>query len=243
MDWVFDENQKLTYDNPVFIEQCKRQKKNFDALNTGWVPQRRLDEIAEDEIAEDEDLEEPEEITAEDEANMFIDSEEDENEDDVINSLSDKAEDKPKEESKQPGVVADKPPDISMDDLDTLFSNLKDNEELEESEEFEDDEDSEDVEDSEDEDSEDDENSENDDVTDSESEVELKTSDEIKPENNLEPEASSNISLDFEDISEPVTVVSEEPKRLKIKIKSDQTPKIKLKANNTIKIKLKKPEE
>lgn len=69
-DWMFDEDQKLSYNNPVFVELCKRQGKNFDELNTGWVPQHKIgeepeeeeDEIEEeeDEFEEDEDLDEDE---------------------------------------------------------------------------------------------------------------------------------------------------------------------------------------
>ena len=43
-DWEFDTNQKLTYQNPVFEEQCKVRGLKFDELNTGWVKQHRLDE-------------------------------------------------------------------------------------------------------------------------------------------------------------------------------------------------------
>lgn len=53
-DWEFDEDQKLSYNNPVFIELCKRRGKNFDELNTGWVPQHKLGE-AENESDDDED--------------------------------------------------------------------------------------------------------------------------------------------------------------------------------------------
>jgi len=54
MDWEFDEEQKLTYENPVFEEQCKRRGRNFDELNTGWVEQIYMEESDED---EDEDIE------------------------------------------------------------------------------------------------------------------------------------------------------------------------------------------
>jgi len=54
-DWEFDEDQKLSYNNPVFVELCKRRGKNFDELNTGWVPQHPLDE---DQVEEEEEIEE-----------------------------------------------------------------------------------------------------------------------------------------------------------------------------------------
>ena len=53
-DWEFDENQKLTYNNPVFTEQCKRRGRNIDELNTGWVPQHKIGEEPEDEVVDDD---------------------------------------------------------------------------------------------------------------------------------------------------------------------------------------------
>ena len=50
-DWEFDTNQKLTYNNPVFADQCKIRGVNFDELNVGWKKQHRLDEPCD----EDED--------------------------------------------------------------------------------------------------------------------------------------------------------------------------------------------
>lgn len=45
-DWVFDESQRLTYDNPVYIEQCKRKGKEMD--DSGFVEQFRVKEEKED---------------------------------------------------------------------------------------------------------------------------------------------------------------------------------------------------
>ena len=73
-DWEFDTDQKLTYNNPVFIEQCKRRGLKFDELNKGWVPQYKLDEKDDDiEEVDDEDdeLEDDEEI---DEDELFVSS-------------------------------------------------------------------------------------------------------------------------------------------------------------------------
>ena len=50
-DWVFDEEQKLTYDNPVFIEQ--KNRKHEEIKDEGWVPQHKVDESPED-IKEEE---------------------------------------------------------------------------------------------------------------------------------------------------------------------------------------------
>ena len=55
LDWVFDENQKLTYNNPVFTDQCKKQGRDWDALNTGWVDQHPLDENPESKDDDDDD--------------------------------------------------------------------------------------------------------------------------------------------------------------------------------------------
>ena len=50
MDWVFDETLKMTYDNPVFIEQKKRKKEAID--DSGFVRQYKLDESEEVSIEE-----------------------------------------------------------------------------------------------------------------------------------------------------------------------------------------------
>ena len=40
-DWVFDENLKMTYSNPVFLEQ--KEKRNEPINDSGWVAQYKLD--------------------------------------------------------------------------------------------------------------------------------------------------------------------------------------------------------
>jgi hypothetical protein len=40
-DWVFDENLKMTYNNPVFLEQ--KEKRNEPINDSGWVAQYKLD--------------------------------------------------------------------------------------------------------------------------------------------------------------------------------------------------------
>ena len=52
-DWVFDEDQRLTYDNPEYKKQCKRLGKEPDT--TGFVDQIPLDEIQDDSKDDDED--------------------------------------------------------------------------------------------------------------------------------------------------------------------------------------------
>ena len=60
-DWIFDDTQKLSYNNPVFLEQCKRKGIKIEDLDTSWVTQHKIGEAEpepdedEDEIEEDED--------------------------------------------------------------------------------------------------------------------------------------------------------------------------------------------
>jgi len=55
-DWVFDEDQRLTYDNPEYKKQCKRLGKEPDT--TGFVDQIPLDEIQDKPKDDDENKEE-----------------------------------------------------------------------------------------------------------------------------------------------------------------------------------------
>ena len=53
----------MSYNNPVFTEQCKLRGLKLEELNTGWVPQRKIeedtgDEIIDEEIDDEEDTEE-----------------------------------------------------------------------------------------------------------------------------------------------------------------------------------------
>ena len=60
-DWEFDEEQKLSYNNPVFADLLKNQGRKIEDLDKGWVPQHKIGEAEpepdedEDEIEEDED--------------------------------------------------------------------------------------------------------------------------------------------------------------------------------------------
>lgn len=61
----------MTYNNPVFVEQCKLRNKDFDALNTGWVKQTPIGE-EEDVMAEPEDDDfEDDDFEEEDEEILF----------------------------------------------------------------------------------------------------------------------------------------------------------------------------
>ena len=60
-DWEFDDTQKLSYNNPVFLEQCKR--KGITVKDEGWVPQHKIGETPdkEDEVEEVDEVDEVEE--------------------------------------------------------------------------------------------------------------------------------------------------------------------------------------
>lgn len=99
---------KLTYNNPVFKDQCKKRDLNFDELNTGWVEQVPLDQI--DEEVSEEELEE--ELKKSEEDDDFYDEDElmDE-EDDLMFQLSSKKTPEP------PKPEAPTFPDITEDFL------------------------------------------------------------------------------------------------------------------------------
>ena len=44
MDWEFDEEQKLSYNNPVFADLLKNQGRKIEDLDKGWVPQHKIGE-------------------------------------------------------------------------------------------------------------------------------------------------------------------------------------------------------
>lgn len=120
MDWVFDEDQLLTYNNPVFVEQCKRRNKDFDALNTGWVKQCPLDELDKDKDSanSEDDLED---------LNIDLDDDDDDDDDDndvpvfkfggnKVKTLQAKTEEKIKDNPKdiiQESIEEDKPKILS----------------------------------------------------------------------------------------------------------------------------------
>lgn len=72
-DWKFDENQKLSYENPVFEEQCKILGKDFDKLNTGWwnEDEKPTEEKPEDEKPVEDVNGEPENIDDEDDEDII----------------------------------------------------------------------------------------------------------------------------------------------------------------------------
>ena len=59
LDWEFDTNMFVTFNNPEFEKQCKTKGIDVDKLNTGWVKQIPLDKLAEEqeeEIPEDDNV-------------------------------------------------------------------------------------------------------------------------------------------------------------------------------------------
>lgn len=52
-DWIFDEDMKVTYNNPVFQKQLDLQGRDINDLNTGWVAQIPLDRIDNQDVSEE----------------------------------------------------------------------------------------------------------------------------------------------------------------------------------------------
>lgn len=77
-DWIFDDTQLLTYENPVYLEQCKRKGVKVD--DSGFIPQKPLDEEADEEemIDDDEDdiddIDDDDDIDIDDSDNDFMPS-------------------------------------------------------------------------------------------------------------------------------------------------------------------------
>lgn len=120
-DWEFDEDQLLTYNNPVFVEQCKRRNKDFDKLNTGWVKQVPIGEEEEELIDDPEDDFEDDDFDDDEEDVLFIKNDKKDNKPPVDKKSDDKkSEDKSNDKSDdKPNVI--KPKDTSVDDLKSLF--------------------------------------------------------------------------------------------------------------------------
>lgn len=127
MDWEFDDTQKLSYNNPVFLEQCKRKGIKIEDLDTGWVPQHILSEdLEEDEEYEDEEDEESEL----DEEDLFISKSREirnsrrqnksASKDDVMFDIHDDEEEEEEEEDKKAKVTVEKP-EINLEDLEAMF--------------------------------------------------------------------------------------------------------------------------
>lgn len=125
----------MTYNNPVFVEQCKIRGKNFDELNTGWVPQRAIGEI-EETMADPEDEDEDEDLdwTDEDENELFRPAKPSRPEPPSRPERSERPSrferpDRSKESNRSEPVKSEAPkndfiaakPEMSMDDLASLF--------------------------------------------------------------------------------------------------------------------------
>lgn len=114
MDWVFDDKQKLSYNNPVYLEQCKRKGITID--DSGWVKQHPLDE----EVEEEEIIEEEIEGTNDNDFNDNSDSKINQDIDDLFKKSDTKTSDDTKKEETPKKSIDD----IKMsDDMDNLFSN------------------------------------------------------------------------------------------------------------------------
>lgn len=118
-DWEFDEEQILTYNNPVFVEQCKIRGKDFDKLNTGWVPQKNLDEVEELEPDPEDDDDEFDDINEEDEELLF--SKPKDTDKPSLSKPKDVDLQKDKKDEKKDPPTPVKPKTESIDDLDSLF--------------------------------------------------------------------------------------------------------------------------
>lgn len=117
----------------MFVEQCKIRGKDFDALNTGWVKQKKIGE-PDEEMDEPEDLEEEDDLTEDEEDDLFEDEDDDLDDDDEIvitppttePSKDDKPkDDKPKSDdldlTKKDDAPVPEKPEVSASDLDAIF--------------------------------------------------------------------------------------------------------------------------
>lgn len=137
LDWEFDTNAALTFNNPEFLKQCKTRGVNVEELNTGWVKQYPLDHVPEDleEEDEDKDLEEiSEDVPVSEKVDKSEDEEDEDDWDDWDEEEEEEEEEKPSEpqemtkeevsdmlnESEEPSMGLDAPP--SADFLDKLVS-------------------------------------------------------------------------------------------------------------------------
>lgn len=75
MDWVFDEEMKLTYDNPVYLEQKKKRNETVDV--SGFVVPKKLSEIEEESKAKNTEDEKPK-------VEDFFDDDDEDDEDDEL---------------------------------------------------------------------------------------------------------------------------------------------------------------
>ena len=116
MDWVFDDKQKLSYNNPVYLEQCKIKGITID--DSGWVKQHPLDEEVEEEIIEEE-FEGTNDNDFND--NSSDDSKINQDIDDLFKKSDTKTSDDTTKKEETPKKSID---DVQMsDDMDNLFSN------------------------------------------------------------------------------------------------------------------------
>ena len=111
------------------MEQCKIRGKDFDALNTGWVKQKKIGE-PDEEMDEPEDLEEEDDLTEDEEDDLFEDEDDDDLDDDdeiVIKppttepSKDDKSKSNDLDLTKKDDAPVPEKPEVSASDLDAIF--------------------------------------------------------------------------------------------------------------------------
>lgn len=134
-DWVFDDTQKLSYNNPVFTEQCKRKGIKLEEIDTGWVPQHKIGDVQEEELDEEElnddedDFDEDEEIEVVKPTPTKSERPSSEKRERPTRPKNDDDEpifkfgdDKKKEEPPKPTKADVIKPEVSMSDLEAMFN-------------------------------------------------------------------------------------------------------------------------
>ena len=132
-DWEFDTCAFLTFNNPEFLKQCKKRNINVEELNTGWVKQVPLDQLEDDNADNDDDGDEDEDdIDLEDKEDdmmfpMKKSEEESKDEDEDGEDWDwDEEEEEDEEEEKSSEDSSNTEPEISLDVLKNMVSDISD---------------------------------------------------------------------------------------------------------------------
>ena len=124
LDWEFDTNAALTFNNPEFLKQCKTRGVNVEELNTGWVKQYPLDHVPEDLEEEDEEDEDLEEISEDAPVSEKVSKSEDEEDEDDWDDW-DEEEEEEEEEKPSENSNSSKESEVSLDEINELFNEEK----------------------------------------------------------------------------------------------------------------------
>ena len=142
-DWVFNENLKMTYNNPEFHKQLKHQNKDINELNTGWADQYKVlgEEEEEEELdvsslrdkydkyhKYDDDYNDDDDYTVDDEYddNKYNDEDEDDYKSDITFKFNkNKANSNIKEETKYKSSIEINKPTDTLEDLNNMFKKHK----------------------------------------------------------------------------------------------------------------------